>query len=72
MVHIEDVGTRMARTATEVRIRMAEYDARMVSVRASLDGFVRGLMALTIKRMKRRKSKGYRKHLRRMKALNRK
>ena len=61
------------RTTTEMQIRMAEYDRRVAPVRARINQTVGDLlvafMARAIKR--RRKSKGWRRHVRRMKANTR-
>lgn len=57
-------------TASEVRMRMAEFERRVAPVRAHLGAVFREQFALLTKMAlrRRRKSKGWRRHVRMMKA----
>ena len=63
----------MTSTATEVRIRAEIFERRMAPWRARLNQTFAAMFADFVKRAtkRRRKSKGYRKHVRRMKAAAR-
>ena len=58
------------RTATEVLMRMAEYERRVAPIRAHLNQHFAGLLTMFVAKAikRRRKSKGWRRHVRRMKA----
>lgn len=60
----------MTSTATEVRLKMAMYESRIAPVRAAMDEMFGSLLQryVFLATRRRRKSKGYRKHVRRMKA----
>ncbi|MCB0252102.1 MAG: hypothetical protein KDI55_00050 [Anaerolineae bacterium] len=58
------------RTAAEVMMRVAEYERRMVPMRSRFNRHFGEMLAKFVAKAikRRRKSKGWRKHVRRMKA----
>ncbi len=72
MVEIGEVMASAFTSASEVRVRLAEYGARrdrlLKEYRVTVDNMVRELAKMVALR---RKSKGWRKHVRRMKAVGR-
>lgn len=58
-------------TATEVRVMFSEYVRAIAPVSLRLQRYQREMIALHRLHSRRRKSKGFRKHVRRMKAKQR-
>lgn len=63
----------MTSTATEVRIRAAMFERRVAPVRARVNAHIGDVLAYMLPHLlrRRRKSKGWRKHVRRMKSKQR-
>ena len=61
----------MDSTATEMRIRMKEFERRMEPMRTRMQAALAIQLKLVTKMLTRRKSKGWRRHVRLMKAVQR-